>query len=409
MKVLVIDNGWYGTFAVALARSGLFERVGYFAPVHSDFGTAKEFLVGVGLSGVRREYTLFDVLPNYDAFVFPDLGWTDLQMMLRQRGMRVWGAGDNEILETDRIACIEKLKELGDDFLKPPRYRVAKGVSIALCIARNGEYIKLPAEVRGDLETTRHDASFPIWAHQLVRRLGPLAEYIPILITPPLDGPEWGIDMIVARGDIQARGLFGYEKKDEGYLGKVVWLPNLSKKVLPLLATLEDFLGFSVVESQFVSLEMRTGHLIDATIRVPQPPGDIFFLRSNIALIVHETLAGNSIPPLLMDAGHECVAQLVIKNNEDDMFGRISGPEDLDRAVSVHKGFYYKGAYWCPPGVVECASVVGSGSTPDEAIWDCLGWFSELKLSPNLSASEGVFAELQETVKEGETKLKVAL
>ena len=114
-KLLILDHGLFTAFAQRLSRD--FE-VMYFAPyADRSFPTHEPAMVGDGLDGVDRVPSFWNALKGMDkgrdTIMFPDVGFWDLAVYLREEGWNVWAAGDGEKLEIQRWRAKETMRELG--------------------------------------------------------------------------------------------------------------------------------------------------------------------------------------------------------------------------------------------------------------------------------------------------------
>ena len=102
---LVYDHGLFVELAARLARD--FGRVYYYNPWQSNYPKESAALVGKDLDGVIVENPLdknvFELISTVDIVIFPDVHDGGLQTYLRGQGVKVWGSGEGEILELDRL------------------------------------------------------------------------------------------------------------------------------------------------------------------------------------------------------------------------------------------------------------------------------------------------------------------
>src|SRR5512135_3486521 len=103
MRLLVVDNGLYTELAIALGRSGVYDRVGYYNRWEEDFPYTKDAIIGSGFDEITMELDLYGAIADYDAFIFPDNYWSGLQDYIRRvLNKPVFGSGRHEELELDR-------------------------------------------------------------------------------------------------------------------------------------------------------------------------------------------------------------------------------------------------------------------------------------------------------------------
>jgi len=384
-KLLVIDNGLYVEFARTLARSGRFSQVGYFAPFAADFPAARDLAVGAGFPEIKREYTLFEVLEEYELFAFPDLYWADMQDWVRKNIGGVWGSGRDEYLEVDREALLRFLQK---HKLRQPHYNIYKGIDKVAEWADDGDIVKVNSAFRGDTETFRVNLTNLAWQHELALRLGPLANLIEFIVEAPIrDAHEPGFDAIVANGAFLWPMLLGYEEKDKGYIGRVV--EELPETLDDIRKAIESTL--SPTYSNFLSTEVRGKVLIDITTRVPQPPGDAEFAAIlNLGEIVRAVATGGKVPE--PDFSHAFVCQLVIIADDPKRFHGLFVPHELKPFVFMNRAFQVGDIVWTAPqkaeALLEVGAVVGLGNSEDEAFSEAQRIAKELSLPDDLRISD---------------------
>jgi len=402
MKLLVVDNGFNTELARRLGESGLFTNVAYFAPWQTDFVATRERAIGTGFDEFDRIYDISEsTLEKFDAFFFPDLYWGDLAIHLRDNGYPVWSAFESEQLELDRRFLIETMVGLG---MRLPRHTVKKGITAALATAKDGDFLKITGYSRGDFETAKHEAAFPTWPAKLRKRMGPLADDIPIIIEKPIeDDHEVGWDAIVLGGKVTWPMMLGYEKKDSAYLSKVIrQFPGpLATDSLKLLHYIE-----TTPYAQFMSTEFRGNVLIDLTTRTPSPPSDIHLgFWKNFAVAVHGWLDDN-IQPRSWQPTAAYAAEAIIKNTSQGDYIWIDVPPEHRAQVGVRHAFVHSGKLWAAPPrddvMEEVGAVWASGSSPEKAIGNLEIILDDIKMSESCKVDTETLHALLKTVEKGE-------
>lgn len=301
MKALICDHGIFPALALRLAEE-LGGDIGYHSPPFTAFPDPRDTLVGAGLEdyGVRRVDFFWEQLTRDtpEAFVFPDLYFSDLQDYLWQENYNVWGSGWGELLELDRWKLYEVLKAAGEPV---PDLITANGVDdLAFKLRDDKRFIKIAQYYRGLRETYEwrgHKASGP-WLAGLRKDVMP-AE-LRYMIQPPImgDAVEPGVDMIIVNGQLLYPMLLGYEKKDLGLLSVVIdELPEWASPVLPVLDELSEYRY-----TNFASAEIRRtkdeSFLTDMTCRLPRP-GDGIHMKmwQNLGEIIMRGAQGGSDAP----------------------------------------------------------------------------------------------------------------
>jgi hypothetical protein len=217
--VCVVDNGLFVGLAEVLAEK--FGKVYYTTPTAGPFPTSSEYGIGRGLEGVTRlpdPNDALSLLDKIDLFVFPDLYFAGLQVMLRDLGKRVWGSGPAEILELDRLRCKRFCEKCG---LEVGKYTVVKGISEAETFVKNnpGVFLKTSRHAppaRGDFETLNCSSykAVRFRLEEIRSRLGPLAETVELILEQPIpDALELATDVYSVCGEWPSQGVLGIEAK----------------------------------------------------------------------------------------------------------------------------------------------------------------------------------------------------
>jgi hypothetical protein len=407
MRLLVIDNSQCVEFARTLGRSSEFESVGYYAPHSDDTPVAQEAAVGAGFPEIIREYELFDALERYDALAFPALYWNDMQRWARAHGFAVWGSGDTELLERNRILLLRQMARLN---MQLPEWHTDTLEGVRKHI-KSGDIMKFSA-LRGDAETITHKDDFQ-WYFDLGLKWGPMRDSIPIVHQRPLPkGVEPGYDVLVVRGQILPTGNIGYEVKDGGYIESNMAVDAFPEAFADIYAGVEAMLGDDY--SNFLSTEILSGVLLDITCRFPQPPGDLKLLMwRGLSRVIRAHLDNtfNHVQHELFDTAPRARygVQLIAHNNEPKNYCRWGSIDDsiADR-VFFNRAFVHDGVLWTAPWKdrsvsdwVDSASVCGYGDSPEEAIDDAERVKAELELPHGVLIDPGVKDALMKAIEEG--------
>src|SRR5438876_156507 len=100
---LIVDNGLFVELAPRLAR--YLSKVFYAMPWKNAYPKAAPAFVGCGMEkeGVERVLNFWEVVPEVDIVVFPDIYDADAQKVVEEKfGKPVWGSRSAEFLELDR-------------------------------------------------------------------------------------------------------------------------------------------------------------------------------------------------------------------------------------------------------------------------------------------------------------------
>ena len=377
--VCIVDNGLFVGFADVLAET--FGKVYYCTPTAGPFPTSSEYGIGRGLDGVERLADPNDALARIDKidlFVFPDLYFAGMQVMLRQLGKRVWGSGPAEILELDRLRCKRFCEKSG---LEVGKYTVVKGVSEAEAFVKShpGVFLKTSRHAppaRGDFETLKcssyRDVRFRL--EEIRTRLGPLAETVELILETPIpDALELATDVYSVHGEWPAHGVLGIEAKAESYLGKVVpydTYPDGLQKV-------NDAFSVPLEKSSYsnnCAIECRLtkdGHtyVLDPCLRFGRPPLCLQVLITNWAEIMWGGGAGELVEPEW--SGKWAAEQMLYCDYAENHPAPVHIDPKFEKNLRLSNFCRIKGeSIVIPqnPGISGIGSVVAVGNTAQQAI-----------------------------------------
>jgi len=150
VKALCVDTGIFPHIARRLARE--FDTVWYWTPWESAFPRLKDSVIGDGYPDIIACESIEEVKAECDLFVFPDIGYSDLQEELVKQGKAVWGCRRGDELEARRGKFLEVL---GTTNLPVPKFKKVMGITSLKLFLKDKEdqYIKV-STYRGDFETT---------------------------------------------------------------------------------------------------------------------------------------------------------------------------------------------------------------------------------------------------------------
>jgi hypothetical protein len=145
---LIYDHaGLYCHVALALAHG--FDRVLYFSEWRDAFSTSKGRLIGDGFEEIERIRDFEDGLADADMVMFPDMGRYGLQAYLRSLGMPVWGMGQAEMLEDDKMFFHHWL--LTRELPTPDMWQI-EGIDALREFLEKHEEVYVKSNDRGDFE-----------------------------------------------------------------------------------------------------------------------------------------------------------------------------------------------------------------------------------------------------------------
>ena len=374
-SILIYDYGLFVSLASRLARD--FGKVGYFAPWESSFSDGREYVVGMGLEGIERVKSWDDVVDDYDMLMFPDVLCGDMQEYYRRNGYRVWGAGRGGELELLRWKTKQRIEKLGLP-INPCAKVVGTDALREYLKEHEDQFVKV-STFRG-LGETWGAKNYTLACgviDEFETKYGAqkyITEFIVEAAIP--DCEEVGYDGFSIDGKFPETAVWGIEKKDESYFGKVVpWdkLPDGVKTVNDALAPVLQAFRYR----QFLSTEIREKHgepfLIDVTARMASPAGEVYCeLFSNLGQIVWEGAAGVMVEPIM--AGN--FGAQIILNSEwaEDHWMPVQFPEEIRRWVKLYNHTKIEGADYFVPQIAkmrQIGSVVAIGDDPDKVCEEC--------------------------------------
>lgn len=369
---LVVDRGLFVELASRLSRD--FARVLYYCDWKSAFPKRMEGAIGEGVEGIERVYDLFDAIDEADLIVFPDIYDGDLQHFLRERNYRVWGAGNAEHLELNRVGAKEIAESRGVE--SPPYVEIIGLDELRKYLTGvDDAYIKV-SNYRGDFETFHHEEDFitESFLNVLQERYGPLADEVKFLVEGSVEGVEIAYDGYTIDGKFPSKAMWGVEVKDRGYVGRVVPYVGLPKQIQDVNAAFAPDLAEGKCRS-FVSFEMRVQPggvpvVIDPCLRCGNPPTELWMeMYGNLGQILWHGAVGELIEPEFVA---RTGAMLVINCQwATKHWSPIMIPPDIRQWVKIRmltnidgKDYYVPSRY----EMAEIGAVVGIGDTIQEAV-----------------------------------------
>ena len=372
--VLVCCQPLFVSLAERLARD--FAKVYLHVPWGGSFPTMNHGMVGTGLPGVEVVDDIFG--PHFDEvdlFVFPDLYNAAVQIHLEGLGKRVWGARNAEEMEIYREVCKKKMEELG---LPVQPWKVVKGCDALRehLMEHENQHVKID-RWRGVTETffSPNYAAVEMKIDAIQNDIGAFKDSLEFIVEDDLpDRVEVGIDTICIDGQYPRSTLFGIECKDCGYIGQMVkWedIPEPLRRWNEAFAPL--FAEYGCRGS--VSNEVRIGKdlepfMVDATIRAPSPPSELWQeLFTNLAEIMWEGAGGVLVEPI---PAAKWGVEIILKSHWAlEHWQPVIYPEEFARQIKLYNCAVVDGKrYVVPQGedMEEVGAVVGWGDTLEAAM-----------------------------------------
>lgn len=372
-SVCVVCSPLFISFAERLSRD--FGRTLLHVPTSGTFVTLDQGMVGSGIPGVEKIDAIWDHIDEVDLWVFPDIGFSSLQIYLERLGKRVWGSRNGEELEQYREVCKEIMEKEG---LPVAPWKIVTGMDAlrAHLAQHKDQFVKIN-KWRGLTETffAPNPEAVGSKLDHLQFELGAFKNTQPFIVEDDLpDRVEVGTDVYCIDGEYPSRTLIGIEVKDCGYCAEFVkWkdIPEPLSRWNEVMAPYLRRYGYR----GFLSNEIRIGpdkipYQIDACTRAGSPPSELyqeFYL--NLAEILWEGAGGTVVDP---DPAGKFGAQIVLKSTwANGHVQNVDFPEKCARNVKLFDYVVVDGKRSVLPlekDVTEIGAVVGWGDTMEAAL-----------------------------------------
>lgn len=404
----MVDHGLYSYLAEALGKAC---GKGYYFVWNEDpYPGSPKARIGEGFENVERiDKDKFEELKEgdkIDLWVFPDVYDGALQETLRKRGNAVFGSGKSEILELDKKLFYTVLQKL--NLPVPPTKKIDGMNNLWEYLeGKEDKFIKT-SYYRGDFETYhwRDKYHAKSWYRDAVSRLGSGADDIELLIQSHIrDACEWGYDGFNLNGQYTS-GFVGPEIKDEGYIGKFFEEPpDILRKVNDKLSDTFKKLGYQGAYSTELRItEDGKPYFIDATCRVPSPPGEALMEGLDYPKAIWDIANWNPQDPVpeIKPKAKYC-AEVILQSpwhEAHEIYVEI--PKEIEQWVKVKNAQKVNGRYFCIPngnaGIF--GSVVAIGNSLKSVMKDCMEMAHMVK-ADQIDIETGVFDEADKQIEEG--------
>lgn len=369
----VIDHGIFLPIARRLAEQA--GHVSYWTPWEKPFPTLRD-VIGDGFTEIERVESPWQDAHSVNVFVFPDIGFSDLQRQLVTRGYAVWGARNADELEAYRGKFIKSLAKT--DLPVPPHETIVGMTALREHLRdRKDCWVKI-SKWRGDWETLhwRDQAQDDVELDERATKLGPFKDAITFYVFDKIDTKiEDGCDSWCIDSQMPKTVIHGMEAKDKAYLGTFQRFSDLPEEIRIVSEQYAPILGGYGCRG-FFSTEVRItedgkSYFIDPTIRSGSPPAQVMCeMIGNYAEIILAGAAGEIVEP---ERRHRFGVQAMLNLCGGRRHWRsLEVPDDLDRWVKC--GFCNRvgGRLAFPPDpdahAGECGWLVGVGDTAADAI-----------------------------------------
>ncbi len=362
VTALVIDHGLFIGVARRLAKE--YKRVLYFCPHEVGFPTINGCIIGDGFPDIEKCNDIWADMPEVDLAVFPDIGFSGLQLELERQGIPVWGSRRADSLEIYRQKFHKILEETG---LPVPEYTVVPGLEALSKHLRDKEdkYIKI-SKYRGSMETWHwrswdlDEGKLPL----LALKFGPAKELINFMVFDNIKTDvEIGSDTYTVDGQWPSLMLNGLEHKDKGYIGAVTKKEDMPRQLTAVLDAFGPILGNYRCRNQW-STEVRVqgdkGYFGDPTLRGGLP-STLSQLKawSNFPEIVWRGAHGEMVNP---EPSCKYTAECMITGKgKKDLWPVVELPKELEDHTMFSNCCMIDGRYVFPS---------------DEDMGDDLGWMA---------------------------------
>lgn len=403
----VVDHGIFLPIARRLARE--YRKVYYFTPYEKSFPTVRD-VIGDGFEDIERVDSPWSVKGECDLFVFPDIGFSGMQLELISQGMPVWGPRDADSLEIQRGSF---LRALMDTTLPVPPYRTCKGIEELQEVIRSekDKFIKI-SRFRGDWETF-HWRSWEQDKLELAARavkLGPWADAITFYVFDKIETSiEDGCDAYCIGGRFPKLIIHGMEAKDRAYLGTFQPFDDLPEEMwcvndaFGAILARYDYRAFFSTEVRIT--EDKKSYFIDPTLRAGSPPSQVMCeMIANLGEIVWHGANGKLLDP--WPAAKFGVQGIITAKADPRGWRVVQLPDELEQWAKFGMCSKLNGCYCFPPETdgsdTSIGWLVGIGDTIEEAMTHFKKNVEHLP--DGLSSEIAGLAELLEEVHEAEAK-----
>jgi len=403
----------YGTFLCLAEMFGkVAKKTYYHSPYEDEYRCAGRCVIGDGLEDIEGFERLDHPLdPEYldaiDLHVFPDIGFTGQQKLLRSMGKAVWGSMGAHEMELYRTRFIKTIKELGLPVVKSVTIKGLTNLGLHLKQVED-KWVKVN-RYRENMETWHH-IDYVHSQRELERlavEFGGVKEQVIFVVQDTIDTDlEVGYDGWTVDGQYPDKSFQGYEAKNELYLGS--WmdnedLPDVVKEVNEAVSPLLKQYGYR----NFIASELRVkpaiSYFIDPTWRMAgQTQEHLTNTCTNLPEVILAGANGELVSP---EFRSKFAAEATLHYTDpSEEWRTLVIPDKLKDNIKLYSYCYADGAYQFPPRRNDELGVVcGEGDTIEEAIQDVRDTFDELGSEP-LSINYEGFADLLKTVQAAEKK-----
>lgn len=402
---IVYDRGGlYLYCAEKLAEK--YKKVMYFLADADAYPTSQKHTIGAGLPNVKRVYDFWEQLDEVDAVYFFDCYDGKLQHWLRSKGYKVFGSGLGEKVEIDKVYFLELLREMN---LPCAETYHAEGMDDLkkYLTKHDGQTMFLKNLHRGDFESRKFTslAQSKPFLDDLRKRVGTASDTMEVLVQHKIDADlEVGYDGFCIDGEFTENCIIGYEVKDKGFVGKVFDTPpEIVKGINDAFGPTLKKLGYNGNYSTEIRVtEDGKPFYIDATCRVPSPPGEIICeLYENWAEATYQIACG--VVPVLEPKAKYCAEVVLVSQWHDHHELHVSFPAAIRQNVKLKNHTMRDGEYYCIPNGNGgfFGAVVAWADTLDEAIEQVLCYAGQIE-ADECEYDDSLFDDARKQIEAGE-------
>lgn len=389
LSVCVLDNVGSTYLPAALSLSKYFYKTYYYTCVQNPFPRLSLDTPGKGYKEIIVLHEFWNQLDKFDIIIFTDIYFNDWGEALRKMGKLVFGGTPGEELENNRKLFKQELKNAVLP-VAPTEYITGVSKLKEYLKDKKDKWVKI-SYYRGEGETFHHID----WKHsesmlnQMIYTLGPLENELEFIIEDPIPSQcETGFDGWTVNGEFTENCIFGFEVKNNCYIGKKTEYDLLPKPVKYVNERFSKILE-KYKHNGFYSTEIRctengTYYYTDPCMRLGSPPSNTYLeMINNWDEIIFGAVNNKVIEPTFKaDYGVE----LILKSNMvNENYLPITFPKEYKDNIKLKGSFVKDGEYYIIPWkytgfeMGEIGSVVVTGDNLQECIDKCLEIASKIE------------------------------
>ena len=401
---IVYDRGGlYLYCAEKLAEK--YKTVAYYLADSDAYPTSQKASIGAGLPNIKRIHDFWKHIDEADVVYFFDCYDGELQHYLKGKGYKVFGSGRGEQVEIDKVKFLDQLREFN---LPVAETYIAKGMQDLkdYLRERDGQTMYLKNLHRGDFESRKFTslAQSKPFLDDLRKRVGTASDTMEVLVQHKIDADlEVGYDGFCVNGEFTDNCIVGYEIKDKGFVGKIFEIPpDMLKNMNDVFSGVFKKLGYNGNYSTEIRVT-KDGepYYIDATCRVPSPPGELMCeIYENWADATYQIACG--IVPVL-EPKAKYGAEIVLTSdwhNEHEL--HVSIPKNIRQYVKLKNHTLRDGEFYCIPNGNGgfFGAVVAWDDTLDGAIEKVMEYAKQVD-ADECDYDEGLFEDAKKQIEAG--------